>query len=106
MQKLSLLITEAYKDAHQKSVQVRNPFFLVCLFSSKLQHFIHFWAYRNEILLLSSGYEGKDKQSCPEFRTAARTHSSVRNLSDVTYMHTSWLCKMDNFVYKGSFIVI
>jgi hypothetical protein len=35
-QKLSLLVTEAYKDAHQKSVQVRIPSFLHKEFSETL----------------------------------------------------------------------
>lgn len=65
VQKLSLLVTEAYKDAHQKSVQVRISY----TESRTLFHLSH----RIEVLaiLIFSGHEGEDEWSCSELGNAS-----------------------------------
>lgn len=70
-QKLSLLITEAYKDAHQKSVQVKtyivkrknkHPFAFVAIELKKTCY----------CFFCFLGHEGKNEWSCSELRSAGR----------------------------------
>jgi hypothetical protein len=70
LQKLSLLVTEAYKDAHQKSVKVRererllvkNLVIAITFLGPAIIQFFHIF----------SGNEGENEQSCPELRNATR----------------------------------
>lgn len=64
MQKLSLLVTEAYKDAHQKSVLVK----LVILFWGPLLCYLI--DTNIGVVFRLSGHEGENEQSCPKFRNA------------------------------------
>lgn len=93
MQKLSLLVTEAYKDAHQKSVLVRIywPYLNYNHYHSPIVHWTN-----NLDLLIFSGHEGENEWSCSELRNAARPKRGIK--VRMFYIPVSKI--IFNFVYK------
>lgn len=83
MQKLSLLVTEAYKDAHQKSVEVRDaqsdPIVISFLASCSIvrEKYVLF------IRFFRVGHEREDGQSSSELRNARRNASGFRRQPQV-----------------------
>lgn len=78
-EKVSLLVTEAYKEAHQKSVQVSHFQFCFIWWIGILPIFL-FHLYHNlqiDISFFNPGYEREDEQSCPKPRNATKSLSQM-----------------------------